>query len=304
MVLVLQDTSGTCGKDENSGDASTKASATDVDLGISFTYAGWNIGMLQASTGAGYEGKPINVQLEEGVSVAYQGWWPKQPTTPPKVIIAGCCLYDYRWQLRFAKRGKGNPPSSMCLASSKSRSRALSKLRDGQTAVSVVVPRALGTYHTKLINWQVDMIRELQPEQVFYHVPVAEYHSYIDELEQGLGRTIPKLHSLLDEFASTISDLIMERCKSCARVSFIEPPQDQLSSPIDSFLWPYMNINRIVAESIDQIIGLEDIPELRLVQEAAIRSGYTIPVKCAVLDMTDPFRFKDINASNVLVFDL
>ena len=110
----------------------------------------------------------------------------------------------------------------------------------------ILVPTTLGEYHLNLIKWQMAMLKELQVEEVFYHIPTEEYHFWIRELEVAAGRGLPEQHDLLDSFAAKVVQHIQAHAPASCKLHFIEPMKMQnLENPVESFLWPYLSMHSL-----------------------------------------------------------
>ena len=108
------------------------------------------------------------------------------------------------------------------------------------------MPTTLGEYHLKLIKWQMAMLKELQVEEVFYHMPTEEYHFWIREVEAAAGRRLPEQHDLLDSFAAKVMQYVQAHAPASCKLHFIEPMKTQnLESPVESFLWPYLSVQNL-----------------------------------------------------------
>lgn len=262
-------------------------------------YGGWNINME-----AGTATKTICGNIEEnliltssGIEGTLQAWWPNQPpemgSKPPTTIIGGCCLWDARWQIEFSPRCKQGSPGRKSLSFARDREEAFSRIRSGQTAQRIYVPRTLGAYHTKLLKWVSHYILKWSSAKVFYNLPVFEYHLYINELEAELGVSLYQLHQKLDTYARLVKELFLEHLGSAAsRVQFISPITEWgAKSPVESFLFPYVFI-RDLCEDSSRAVALEDLSENRLAREASQKVGFTIPVLHAVLGNSHPYRTK------------
>ncbi|CAE7294290.1 unnamed protein product [Symbiodinium pilosum] len=224
----------------------------------------------------------------ERTDLAYgQAWWAK-PGYSPKAVIAGCCLLDCRWRMEFRKLGRGTPPASKPLARKHHREEAVARLLKGQKVARILVPTTLGEYHLKLIKWQMAMLKELQVEEVFYHYPTEEYHFWIREVEVAAGRRLPEQHDLLDSFAAKVMQYVQAHAPASCKLHFIEPMKTQnLESPVESFLWPYLSVQSLT--DCFEVAAFEDLLELRLGEEAFQRTGRRMPTLCVVIDEDHPF---------------
>eukprot|EP00931_Biecheleriopsis_adriatica_P013406 TRINITY_DN1147_c0_g1_i1.p1 TRINITY_DN1147_c0_g1~~TRINITY_DN1147_c0_g1_i1.p1 ORF type:complete len:811 (-),score=124.46 TRINITY_DN1147_c0_g1_i1:501-2933(-) len=265
-----------------------------------FNYAGWKIKDLEASKTFPGTAQPEAIKLVHAEAIPYQGWWPQEPAEAPKIILAGCCLFDGRWQARCCPRGKGNPPAIKSLSSATRRDELFARLKKGHKVECVFVPRGLSQYHRRVIRWQAEALKVLQPEKVIYHLPVQEYHHYIDEFETHLGVKVDRMHELLDEFGQAVKREV-ERCLSpfAGAICFLEPMKSHgCERPDDSFLWPYLNVHEF--GDTNTIAGLEDLPEMYLSSAASKQTGTTIPVLCGILAVHgDPYRQGELKEGEI-----
>lgn len=163
------------------------------------TYLNWSIapngtpGGFEAVRGAEDQTLRVSLALDEAHGV-YEGQWPQGCSIPKNPIIAtGTCLWDGRWVIEFAPKGKVLPPARP-LALGAHRDKAYAKLREGYRPAAIYVPRAPGEYHRRLIGWQARQLQRLQPERILYHLPLREYQIYIDMLEQELQHGLAGLY--------------------------------------------------------------------------------------------------------------
>eukprot|EP00931_Biecheleriopsis_adriatica_P013410 TRINITY_DN1147_c0_g2_i4.p1 TRINITY_DN1147_c0_g2~~TRINITY_DN1147_c0_g2_i4.p1 ORF type:complete len:620 (-),score=103.67 TRINITY_DN1147_c0_g2_i4:210-2069(-) len=261
-----------------------------------FKYAGWTIDNLVASKTFPGTTQPETIKLVPAEAIPYQGWWPREPAEAPKVVLAGCCLFDGRWKARCFPRGKGNPPAVKSLSSSTRRDELFARLKKGHKVECVFVPSGLGEYHRRVIRWQAEALKALQPEKVVYHLPVQEYHHYIDDFEAHLGVRVPRMHELLDEFGEAVkTEVVTYLSPFTDTICFIEPMTNHgCECPNDSFLWPYLNVHEF--GDARTVAGLEDLPEMYLSSSASKQTGMTIPVLCGVLAVdVDLYRQEELN---------
>ncbi|CAE7878581.1 unnamed protein product [Symbiodinium necroappetens] len=150
------------------------------------------------------------------------------------------------------------------------------------------MPTTLSEYHLRLIRWQTAMLKELQVEEVFYHIPTEEYRCWIREVEVAAGRRLPEQHVLLESFASRVMQHVQEHVPASCKLHFIEPMKtENLESPVESFLWPYRNVESLTDRS--EVAAFEDLLEVRLGEEAFQRTGRRIPTLSVILDEEHPF---------------
>jgi len=252
----------------------------------SFKYAGWHV-----QGGLAWKDHET-IQLHPGRGVLAQGWWqqPEKDCETPHAILAGCCLFDYRWQMHFEKRGKGNPAACKPLPSAHSRRDIMERLKKGHKVVKIVTPTTLGDYHRKLIQWQVNTAAEMGVTDIFYHLPAEEYHFHIRQLEAAAGFQIPEQHEALDKFADMVLCHLKQNISSTlphCRLHILEPMKFGIKDPDESYLWPYINIRSLTQSPV---VALEDLPEVHLAKLASQRSGEKINVLCVILDSSDPYK--------------
>jgi hypothetical protein len=182
------------------------------------------------------------------------------------------------------------------LSSSTRRDELFSRLKKRHKVECVFVPQGLSRYHKRVIAWQAEALKVLQPEKVVYHLPTQEYHHYIHDFEAHLGAEVPEMHKLLDAFAQAVKTEV-ETCLApfAGSVCFIEPMKSHgCEFPEDSFLWPYLNAHEF--GDSNAIAGLEDLPEMYLSRSASEQTGTTIPVLCGVLSLDgDLYRRGELN---------
>ncbi len=248
------------------------------------------------------QGDVVSVQLSRtDNAVAYEGWWPSEPRGERSILLTGICLWDARWQVEFEKAGRGNPPARRSLALPAEREDVYRRLTAGSRVQKIYYPHSLNAYHDILISWQKEKIDALRPKKVLYHLPLVEYHRFIQELELGVGTPLPVLHASLERFAHNVREKIIDRFGSVMpekRLEFLETTQ---SDPNESFLEPYMYPERFGIRRED-LVAMEDLVELRLSYEAQKRNAAArpIPALYGVLRIPPPYKNKELTEVGII----
>lgn len=250
-------------------------------------YVNWEVG-----NDSGVRRMPTGEMVEVSLKRSrrphrYEGWWPADPfPMRPRVVISGMCLWDARWKGRLMHSQK-----EYSFALSPEREEFFQNMRKGYKQISSIqFPFAPSLYHALLARWQAEKIQWLKPERVLYHLPIDEYHFYVAEIEVACSRQLPVLHHALDEFSREVRDLFLSELPSefRARVEFVRPMKIGNLSPEESFVYPYLHPGNFDCNP-EEVLGIEDLIELRLSWEAARVSGVKIPVLFTVLGIPHPF---------------
>jgi len=231
----------------------------------------------------------------------FEGWWPKNGK-PRRVALGGVCLWDARWLIKFKKRGKGNEGARRTLALPYERKDAFERLSKGHQIEKIFYPLRPSEYHSLLIRWQGQKLKEFHPEKILFHVPIKEYHCFIARLEELIGNSLEELHSELDVFTDDIKNMISNNLGGLMEVvDFIDPMSCGAMEPEESFLWPYLHPEKF-GFSADDIYGIEDLAELKLALHALKARGHCIPVICCVPTIPDAYAQKTDKETNVILF--
>lgn len=285
---------------------SPKGVVIERSRGVKMSYSGWSLDYPASTATMDRGGAPIVIKLQDtSVGALYEGWWPSKPIKDPSFVLGGCCLWDGRWQIQFAKRASKSKPARRRLSNARDREDAFERLRKGHLAERIYVPRGLGPYHRTLIEWQAAHIRRLSNARVLYHIPTDEYHVYIKLVETHLGRAVPELHSMLDEFAQEMrKELKIAIGSHPVDLRFVHPMRQwNAANPLESYMEPYLRINELCAD-VSVAMGLEDLGENRLARAAAAITGITVPVLGAVLSIPDTFQDKALRDGDFAVITL
>lgn len=223
-----------------------------------------------------------------------------------KNIISGICLFDARWLLEFEAKHR-NPAGKNSLASPMEREKAFKKIKKGLAVKKIYYPIKPGEYHKKLINWQVSKFNNLKPKRILYHLPTLEYHCFIETLENYLTIKLPTLKKCLELFAKNIKDMLlfaMDKNKINKNLlEIIQPMNMGATDPNKSFLLPYLHPKKFGIKKND-LIGVEDLIEIKLSTLSKKETGYQIPTILAIIDIPHPFLNKNINDNDTKVITL
>ncbi len=214
-----------------------------------------------------------------------------------KFIISGVCLFDGRWKIstEAAKPHKNDGLSILSPASNLEREKLYKKLENGAKVIDIQYPTDISLkYHERLINWQLMVAKKAKfLEKMVVHIPRAEYHTYIDELENRvrinsyfnakMKRIFGNMHDTVDEMSEKIWDMYQKDAKIQEKVEFISP-FEKTNDPVLSYLDPYKNPQKYGLD-IEYTIGVEDITEIRLSQD----TGNRIPMVGAILSKEEPY---------------
>ncbi|MDP2630556.1 MAG: hypothetical protein Q8P56_04060 [Candidatus Uhrbacteria bacterium] len=172
----------------------------------------------------------------------------------------------------------------------------------GSQITHMDVPVFSREYHRRTIERQARAARELGIREMFYHLPVAEYHGYIREIEEALGRSLPELHELLEQFANEIRNLVLEKFIGI-QVAFIDPTPFANGDPNGFFVLPYRHPELFGIEA-EGLVGIENLVEVHLSYEALHQGGLLIPVYAIATGATYPYREKSVDMNGVVVLSL
>lgn len=233
-----------------------------------------------------------------------EGWWPHLPTNI-QCVIGGICLWCHRWTVYFEAFDSKSQPARRYPASEIDRKEVVERILKGGKGSQVThmdVPIEPRAYHVRTIERQARAAREFEVGEIYYHVPVTEYHRYIAEIEAALGRQLPELHALLDQFAEKIRKLILEKFAGI-KVIFIDPTPFSNGDSNGSFVFPYW-YPELLGIDPDGLVGLENMVEVRLSWEALQRGGSLVPVYAIATGIPYPYREKSSDMNGVVVLRL
>jgi hypothetical protein len=266
---------------------------------VSIMYSGWRLTRLAESathsTYAAFKTDDLEhtypaVTLLGAENVFCEGYWPFRPTYAPKIVLGGACLYTAAWAVHFAAAKHGSIPRPLSLGLPGDLTRALEMLKKGRSISGFQLPTRPGLYHQRLITWQAAVLQRFPTvETVRYTLPIPDYHGYILHLENALGYALPGLHSTLDQYAQTIQEYMrqvwgetMRKVQFDIPGSIAQKQANLLSRENDFQLY-------LAAVRDEEVMGMEDLPEVALPHEVARRTGIIIPCAVAVLDLPDPY---------------
>ena len=164
------------------------------------------------------------------------------------------------------------------------------------------VPVKPRNYHLRTIDRQARAAKDLGIKEMFYHVPVAEYHQYIAEIEEALGQQLFELHAHLDRFVDEVRELVLSKFNG-VRVVFIDPTPLANGDPNGSFVLPYRH-PELFGIDLDGLVGIENLVEVRLAYEAHHQGGPLIPVYGIAVGMPYPYREKSSDMNGLAVLGL
>jgi len=272
----------------------------------SVAYSGWRLTRLseepEHSTYAAFKADDIEhtypaVTLVSANTVRCEGFWPFRPTYAPKVVLGGVCLYTAAWTIQFAAAENGKPPRPLSLGLPGDMTRIRKLIKKGRPICSIRLPTRPGPYHQRLIAWQGEILRRFPSiESIRYTLPVQDYHGYIMHVETALGSSLPGLHAALDEYVQTIQALIWDTWGEHVRKVQFDTAGNAEFKTID--LTSRENDLQLYLHAVqcEQVMGMEDLPEVALAHEVARRTGIMIPCAVAVLDLPDPYMARDADA--------
>ena len=264
-----------------------------------FKYEGWDVHeddhtkTCKATKSLIGREEPLELSLEVCHGpIAYQGSWPREvPSTWPKTILTGSCIYSDCWKVQFASHSpKQAPPRALILGLERDREKIRKYLERGRAIVHVDVPTKLCGYQEKLLAWQVASVAEMpNVETVRYHLPVSVYHSFIDDFEKASSKQLHFMHLMLDDYADMYKQRVGEEFAAIGQnVTFYDPTHDQDGNVLDAHgadQAPYLE-----AVNEDHVMGLEDLAQLSISAIVAEKTGITIPCRVGVLGLPHPIK--------------
>lgn len=262
-------------------------------------YSGWRLTRLAEANA-----RPVYVACKEedtehahpalrlvgSQTVLCEGYWPFRPTFAPKQILGGTCLYTAAWAVHFAAAADGRAPRPLSLGLPGDLNRIEKLLKQRRPITAIQLPTQPGRYHQRLITWQAEVLARFPSiEMVHYTLPVHDYHGYLLHFEAALGQALPGLHTALAEYTQRIQLFMQEVWgEQIAKVRYDLPGSPELkkvnTSSRENDLQLYL-----AAVDQEQVMGMEDLPEVALSYEVARRSGVLIPCAVCVLDLPDPY---------------
>lgn len=220
---------------------------------------------------------------------------------PPVInnMLTGICLWDSRWKIEFINKKKESEPGAVKVLSLEiPRKEAHKFINEGRRVKSLTIPIDLGRYHTCYLKWLNQTIGKLTIDHIYIHVPINEYHVYINEIEDQLKRPLPEIHDHLQEFGDNVKNRIKEIVnKAGIRHTFLDPMKDyNIKNPVDSYKFAY---NILPAKfPKENFFAFEDISEFKLVTDSLVKNGMF-----GVFDYPDPYLDKttdQINSKNFI----
>jgi len=265
----------------------------------SLAYSGWRVTRLSDSptrpTYVAFKEDDIEhahpaLSLVGSHTVHCEGYWPFRPAFAPKRILAGTCLYTAAWNIQFAAAGDGSDPRPLSLGLPGDLNRILKFLKKRRPIAHFQIPTQPGFYHRRLITWQAEVLQRFPSiETIHYTLPVPDYHGYILHFEEALGASLPGLHAALDDYVQTLQHF-MQRVwgEQMDKVRYDIPGSAELkkinATSRENDLQLYLS-----AVDQEQVMGIEDLPEVALAHEVARRTGVLIPCAVSVLALPDPY---------------
>lgn len=252
---------------------------------MSAMYGTWEM-KPEGKTSAVAQKGQLHVSLHEGYAAVYEGWFPERPRFEPRAVISGVCLWNAGWQIVFEGIG-GTGTKALSLALPNDRQEIYQRLDEHHRVVPrrILVPCRPDNYHRSLLQWLELTLKGMPAvEKVLFQIPEDEYHSYIRTLEQKLHRELPELHRLLIGFADATWELMLSHPTLAAKAELVEPMKKGATTENESYALPYEHPEVWGVDS-QTVVGIEDLVELRISQEARVR----IPVFCGVLALPHPY---------------
>ncbi len=229
----------------------------------------------------------IQVKLTESPSEACQkeGFWnpgTKQLQTEYDVAMTGLCIWSkYDCLFKFQKRSKGNPGAERSFSNPKDRADLLKRLEEGHKIEQVTISGTpFGLYQSKLITWQAHTLRRFNIHKLYYALPVEEYMMTLSELRKFLPhQCVEEIIEILNKHHDLLAEKICNEVE--AEVQFIHPMRHHDISVIDSYVWPYLNLD------ID--LGIEEMEEIRIPYQAWKRGAEVPPILLGMLGVPCPY---------------
>lgn len=270
-----------------------------------FSYVGWRVqdGMAKRIMPGG-EAMQVELQPNHGV-VLLEGWWGNAVLPDKPVGVSGLCLWDARWQVEFVPQGKGSskrPAPRRSLALPGDRTDVFQRLAAGQRIARIFLPPGPGVYHEQMLRWQADQIKLLGLERLLYHMPLAEYCVYIRELIDVVGvDVVQQLEGMLTRYVDQL--LRMQASifgTSMDLVQYVRPLECGAGTVHESWAYPYLHPEAFGASS-GQLVGVEDLNELRVLHEVRERTGREVPTRVAVLAEKHPYVDRTLRGDEVVI---
>lgn len=232
-----------------------------------------------------------------------EGWWGNP--TQEKDLISGICIFDARWSLEFENGKEIGTKKSLSLP--REREKAFKMIKKGRKIKSINVPDEIGKYHQKMIRWQVEKICQLSPKRILYHLPAGEYEIFIQELEAVSNKEMSRLYAILKKLSNKIKISFLENLNwhgiDTKKIEFINPLEMGARNTDDSFGLPYLFPHKL-GMSPEDMMGIEDLVELRISLRAKKEMEYNIPVLCAVLQIPHPYMNRDDSDGGIVLIDV
>ncbi len=214
-----------------------------------------------------------------------EGLWSPQgaplPESCPSAITGMCIWAKHDCTFHFTPRAKGGRGAKRSISNPADRADLLRRLEKGHSLAQVRISAdPFGAYQNHLIGWQADSVRRLGIRRLYYALPIDEYAATIREFERYLPlHVIRPLQTILEHHYEVLSAKL--RHEIPAEIECVRPMKERSLSPLESYLWPYRNL--------DVDVALEELEELRLPYEVH-QAGHPVPpVLTAVLDDPCPY---------------
>ncbi|MGH8549856.1 MAG: hypothetical protein ACRERU_14875 [Methylococcales bacterium] len=266
----------------------------------SIPYGGWRLRCWSEaparSTWVAFKEKDLNHEhpaliLAGSDTVVCEGYWPFRPNFSPRTILGGVCLYTRAWGVQFAGASDRERPIRRSLGLPGDLQHILELVKKGRPVLGFHVPTQPALYHRLLIGWQRQVLdRFSEAEAVRYTLPLEDYHGYIMHFEDALGKKLPGLHAELDSYVEILKGFIKETLGGHIRKLIYDIPGNAEvkranTTSRENDLQLYLQGARM-----QQVMGMEDLPEVALAHEVARRSGVLIPCAVSVLGLPDIYK--------------
>lgn len=231
----------------------------------------------------------IECRLDRHPSITYAGSWPRPISDPPRIVLTGMCVYSDCWRARLEPAAPGQPaPRPLVIGLKLDRAKLKHYISRGRKVQKIEIPRQLCYYQQVLLDWQRQTLAEWNSvEEVYYHIPIAIYHTYIQELEIALGQEQPELHLQLESYGTLLRDRVKRTLEPlAASLHFVDPhldPEGRPLTPEAADRWLYLE-----AWDREDVVGLEDLAQLTIPASIAKERGGLIPCQVGLLDLPHP----------------
>lgn len=245
----------------------------------------------------------IEIKLYSGnKTVEYEGiFFPDKATNLPQnpCCVMGMCIWGATWMAEFA----GIKPSKAWLSFGLPAERqrifqrleSASKGEDKRKIKKILLPTEMGEYHKKLLQWQKELVNEIGPQRILYHLPAEEYKGYIQKLKPFFPASArQEMLKELEGFAEYLKEEIktsFNRDEGDSLV-FVNPFEKGARDEIESLVFPYLYPHLWEVDP-STLVGVEDLAELRLSYEAQKMGSTPIPIYVSILGIPHPLMQKE-----------